>query len=92
MTLLMRSKGLTTCILERTGIPTEASALITIITGLLVCGELVIAGLMYVSVAAPDRVPKLSQIPLWWRMVALLGWSVTAGGFIQLAGVIHAQR
>ena len=67
--------------------------MLPIFAGLLVLSELVFAGAIYVSVAAPDRMPeKLNSIPLRWRLMALFGWSVMSGVVIQLMGVSQALR
>ena len=67
--------------------------MITIVTGLVVLGELALAGVIYVSVAAPDRVPqRVRQIPVCWRLCALLAWSFVAGSMIQLMGATYPLR
>ena len=67
--------------------------MLSILAGLLVLSELALAGAIYVSVAAPDRLPEdLRSIPLRWRLVALFGWSVMSGVVIQLMGVSQAMR
>ena len=56
-------------------------------------GELVLAGVIYVSVAAPDRVPEpVRRTPLYWRLFALLGWSFVVGAMLQLAGATYPLR
>ena len=56
-------------------------------------GELALAGVIYVSVAAPDRVPeRVRQIPLYWRLLVLLAWSFIAGLMIQLMAATHPLR
>ena len=67
--------------------------MITIVTGFVVMGELVLAGVIYVSVAAPDRVPEpVRRTPLYWRLFALLGWSFVVGAMLQLAGATYPLR
>ena len=56
-------------------------------------GELALAGVIYVSVAAPDRVSeRVRQTPLYWRLLALLAWSFIAGVMIQLMAATHPLR
>ena len=67
--------------------------MLTIVAGLIVLSELALAGVVYVSVAAPDRVPNSLRItPLYWRLVALFTWSVVSGAMIQMVAATHAVR
>jgi hypothetical protein len=55
--------------------------------------ELGLAGAVYVSVAAPERAPwHLEKIPLVWRLLGLLAWSVVAGVVLQFAGTVSGLR
>jgi hypothetical protein len=63
------------------------------LTGLVALSELCLAGVIYVSVAAPDRTPfRLAEIPLFWRLLGLLAWSIFSGALIQLTGTVSALR
>ena len=67
--------------------------MLTIFSALIVLSELFFASAVYVSVAAPDRVPLwLRNTPLTWRLGTLFVWSVMAGAVIQLMGVTHPLR
>ena len=67
--------------------------MVTIVAGCVVLGELVLAGVIFVSVAAPDRVPeRVRRTPVYWRLLTLLGWSFAAGAMIQLMGATHPLR
>lgn len=67
--------------------------MLTILAGLVALSELVLAGAIFVSVAAPDRAPfNLADFPLWWRLMGLLSWSIVAGATIQLTGVVSGLR
>ena len=60
---------------------------------MVILAELALAGVIYVSVAAPDRVPEpLRRTPIFWRLLALLLWSFVAGAMIQLMGATHPPR
>ena len=55
--------------------------------------ELVLAGAIYTSVAAPDRTPLgLEQMPLVWRLLLLVAWSLVCGVVLQTYGVTSGNH
>jgi hypothetical protein len=55
--------------------------------------ELVLAGAIYTSVAAPKRAPLgLEQMPLVWRLSLLLAWSLVCGVVLQTYGVASGNH
>lgn len=55
--------------------------------------ELVLAGAIYTSVAAPERAPfGLDQMPLVWRLSLLVAWSLVCGVVLQTYGVVSGSH
>ena len=58
------------------------------LTIVVACVELVLAGSIYTSVAVPERTPfGLDKMPLVWRLLLLLSWSLVCGVMLQTYGV-----
>ena len=55
--------------------------------------ELALAGAIYTSVAVPKRAPLgLEQVPLRWRLLLLLAWSLVCGVLLQTYGVTSGNH
>ncbi len=55
--------------------------------------EIAVASVVYISVAAPGRLPRwVGEVPVFWRLILLLVVSVLCGMCIQLMGVSHRSH